>query len=120
MNFYYYFYFTRVDFSRDITLKCNWVEQVGNKYTFFETSFNTRIIRKRPTIKLFFDSGSEIVRIQTGVGKYNNQVIYADHLRMAIIKYRGIFDEKQFLSFYHQHILPYFVFDENGKQLFSL
>lgn len=120
MNFYYYFYFTRVDFSRDTTLKCNWIEQVGNKYTFFGTSFDTKIIRKKPTIKLFFDSGSKIVRIQTGVGKYNNQEIYANSLRMAIMRYRGKFEERQFYSFYHQSLLPYFVYDENGKQLFSL
>jgi hypothetical protein len=109
-----------VDFSREVTLKCNWVEQIGNKYTFFETSFNTKIIRKKPTIKLFFDSGSRIVRIQTGVGRYSNQVICSNSLMTAIMKYRGTFDERQFFSFYHQHILPYFVFDENGKQLFSL
>ena len=120
MNFYYYFYFIRVDFSREVTLKCNWVEQVGNKYTFFETSFNTKIIRKKPTIKLFFDSGSKRVRIQTGVGRYVNQVIYANSPMMAITNYRGIFDERQFFSFYCQNLLPYFVFDENGKQLFSL
>jgi hypothetical protein len=117
MNYYYYFYLVRVDFSRNITMKCEWIEQSGNKYTFFETSFNTKTIRKKPTIKLFFGSKSKMIRIQT---VYNNQEIYANSLRMAIIKYRGTFEERQFFSFYHQHILPYFVYDRNGKQLFSL
>lgn len=117
MNFYYYFYFIRIGFSKDPTLKCKWVEQVGDKYTFFETSFNTRIIRKKPTLKLFFDSGGyEIVKVQTGV----NLEIYANSLRMAIMMYREKFNKRQFFSFYDQNLLPYFAFDSYGKQLFSL
>lgn len=111
MNFYYYFYFTRVGFSR--ILKCDWVKQSGNKYTFCETDFYNKTIRKKPTVKLFFDSS----RIVTDVEKE----IYANSLRIAIMRYRGEFEEGgQFFNGYQKNLLPYFVYDEYGKQLFSL